>query len=68
MEKPIVLNFTTGGEMLVYTEAELAEAMDRLTRSGSGPNSEFGQTEHWFEGHGVCGSCGFQGYYSDSSF
>ncbi len=37
-----------------------------VTGGGKGYNDYWGQEEHWFEGNAKC-SCGYEGYYSDSS-
>ena len=51
MEKPTVLNLTTGGEMLVYHESEIADALARMATRWEQPAAAF----HFVgEFYGVC--------------
>lgn len=51
MEKPLVLNITTGGEMLVYHESEVEDAVARMSARWNEPAAAF----HFAgEFYGVC--------------
>lgn len=53
---------------LIWHDCECGDSiLLKIYDSGSGYNSEFGQTEHWFSAEGKCPSCGIEHDISDSS-